>query len=274
MRTLNAFSRFIRPIFPLIGAALLITGATFAGEQCSNPKPGYPALSFGMTSIGGNACKTQLDRARWLGFTSVTLSPAFYLNSDGSVDATEKPGVLEACLTYAKDRGFDIVYKPMIEARPDADSVKAESSSAPATTLADRLLRTPNPVNAPWRAKFDFRPGNDYEQKVIEPFLTWMESSQVKGTSLKASIVVATELHRSIVDYSKDWNALMWNTRKKLETDGLRAQVQIGMDPSAFGGHEWWLPSEIRRTLSKSDCEQYQAMLWTSDFYSSSMYGD
>jgi hypothetical protein len=65
----------------------------------------------------------------------------------------------------------------------------------------------------------------------------------------------------------------MWNTRKRLEKDGLRNQIQIGLDPTVFASERWLAP-EIRKKMSKSDCEDYQAMLWTADFFAPSVYGD
>jgi hypothetical protein len=258
----------------LVFSSLNLTAA-HAASQCPSPRAGYPAIAFGMTGIGKDICKRQLDRARWLGFTSVSMSPAFYMNKDGGVRPASGAGELETCLDEAYALGFDIIYKPMIEAEHSSDSEKTSISNP--KTMEEVLLQAieGNP-EAPWRAKFEFSPTNDYKAKAIDPFVIWMESKLKSDPSFKTfrgSIVVATELHRSISEYPKAWNNLMWGLRTRLEAEGLRYQVEVGIDPTTFG-KELWLPSELKTSFTKDSCADYQAMLWTADFFAPSAYGD
>ena len=270
-----------RSIPNFLAALGLLVGATsFSAEPCPNPKAGYPSISFGMTALNPGYCKTQLDRARWLGFTAVSMSPSFYFEADGTVTPAMLTSDLLACFDYAKSLGFDIIYKPMIEAPPSPPVVSASPVPTPISiphpapkTLADALMEVPDQSNAPWRAYFDFRPGDDYISKAIEPFLHWIEINQVHGSSQKFSMVVATEMHRSLVEYPDDWNNLMWNAQQRLKTDGLAGQVQIGLDPTVFGT-DAWLPPYLTHPLTADQCTRYYTMLWTADFFSSSVYGD
>jgi hypothetical protein len=265
--------------FKLSGAVLTLLllnlTAADAASQCPAPRAGYPAIAFGMTGITKEYCKRQLDRARWLGFTSVTLNPTFYINQDGGVRPKNDPSELQSCLDHAYALGFDVVYKPMIEAEPLSNS--ANTSIANPKNMEEVFLQTleGNP-EAPWRAKFEFSPTDDYKKKAIEPFMTWLESKKKSDQAFKsfrASIVVATELHRSISEYPQAWNGLMWGLRSRLESEGLKYQIEVGIDPSVFG-KELWLPSELKTSFTKESCAQYEAMLWTSDFFAPSTYGD
>jgi hypothetical protein len=257
----------------LIAFVMSAPASSFGAAQCPNPKQDYPSISFGMTGIGAAYCKNQLDRARWLGFTAVSLSPTFFFNPDDStVDAGFVAQDLTACLSYAKDLGFDIIYKPMIEAKPGTHPENKSTNKGP-TTLEQNLMQTPNQTNAPWRAKFNFRPGDDYQKKALEPFLVWLETNHTRNTALNVSIVIATELHRSLVDHGSDWVTLIANLRQRLNSDGLADQVQIGLDPTIFG-EDSWLADELKRQLSDDECNAYEQALNSVDFYSPSEYGN
>lgn len=251
--------------------ALMVVHSSFAGSLCQNPKKGYASISFGMTSFWGNSCKTQLARAKWLGFTAVSVSPAFYYVPDGTVEVTTPQTTFNACLDEAKSLGFDITYKPMIEALPAGHFMDAKLDAP--RTLEDSLMQTPDQSTAPWRAYFDFTPGRDYLSKVMDPFMTWMETNKSDLSHLKVSIVVATELHRSIVEHGLAWNNLMTGMRTRLAKSGMAKQIEIGLDPTVFGGDPW-LADYLKRPLTATECSQYQDMLWTADFFSPSVYGD
>jgi hypothetical protein len=276
-------NRFIPNLFASLG---LITGSlasvpgSFAAGLCENPTPGYPSISFGMTGLSPGYCKSQLDRARWLGFTAVSMSPSFFFQTDGTVTPGMKTSDLLECFDYAKSLGFDIIYKPMIEAPyvPPVAQVSPTPTPIPhphpgPKNLADALMETPDQTNAPWRAYFDFHPGADYTSKAIEPFLHWLEINSVPGSSEKFSLVVANEMHRSLIEYPDEWNNLMWNTQQRLKADGFAGQVQVGIDPSVFGTDSW-LPPYLTHPLTTDQCTRYETMLWTADFFSSSIYND
>jgi hypothetical protein len=263
----------------LSGLALVLSLLDFtaanAASQCASPRAGYPALAFGMTGIGKDICKRQLDRARWLGFTSVSINPAFNMTPNGGVKAVAEAGELEACLDQAYALGFDIVYKPMIEAESLSNSVN--TSITHPKTMEEVLLRAVDgSPEAPWRAKFEFAPSPDYKAKAIDPFMNWIEAKKALDpafNTFRGSVVVATELHRSISEYPEQWNNLMWGLRSRLESEGLKWQIEVGIDPTIFG-KELWLPSELKTNFTKETCAQYQAMLWTADFFAPSSYGD
>jgi hypothetical protein len=275
----NLFTLFSLGLASIFSAAGSVATAN-AAELCPNPKPDYPAISFGMTGLGPGYCKTQLDRARYLGFTAVSMSPSFFFQTDGTVTPGMQTSDLLACFDYAKSLGFDIIYKPMIEAPYVPPVAQASPTATPIPNphpgpknLADALMEVPNQSNAPWRAYFDFHPGADYLSKAIEPFLHWIEINQVHGSSEKFSLVVATEMHRSLIEYPDEWNNLMWNTQQRLKSDGLAGQVQVGLDPTVFGTDSW-LPPYLTHPLTANQCTRYETMLWTADFFSSSVYGD
>ncbi|CAK9249841.1 unnamed protein product [Sphagnum jensenii] len=268
-------SRFYFTGWVALALSFLNLSAAFAASQCPSPRAGYPALAFGMTGIGRDLCKRQLDRARWLGFTSVSMSPAFYMTSGGGVRPASELGELESCLNRAYELGFDIVYKPMIEAESRANASNT-SISHPKTMQEVLLQAIDGSPEAPWRAKFEFSPTDDYKQKAIDPFMNWIESKRASDPSFKTfrgSIVVATELHRSVSEFPQAWNNLMWGLRSRLESEGLKYQIEIGIDPTIFG-KELWLPSELKTSFTRDSCAQYQAMLWTADFFAPSAYGD
>lgn len=268
----------------LIALAAAMTPATKlarAGTLCPDPRPGEPALAFDMTDIPNGACLRQLNRARWLGFTTVTLSPTFYQLADGTIIPSLQSGELERCLDAARETGFDIVYKPLIEEQPKPSSSEPALPylaplGSPNETLFDRLVNAGlRHETTRWRADLPVRPDERYRQKLFDPFLKWLEHGRSKliASDTKASLVVATELNRSVSEHPAKWNRLMHNMQERLRAAKLGDRVQVGIDPSVFG-NDSWRPKELTAPLSPSACRELQSMLWTADFYAPSIYGD
>lgn len=250
-----------------------------AASLCKNPKKGYPALAFSMVANNSGSarknCDQKLNRARYLGFTDFTYNPVFYYNAaSGDVTSSLDQKDIQYCLNKAQRMGFDINYKPLLEALQPA-GVEPEYRG-PDQILGDHLLRSALAhEKMQWRARFDYDPAKNFQKVVIDPFLKFLKTSKRRmlRDKTKVSIVTATELYTSVERHPEQWNRVIWNTQKKLESLGLRKQATVGIDPSIFSIPFGAVRGDLK-TFDRSECEAFKKMLWTSDFFAFSVYGN
>jgi hypothetical protein len=268
----HAFAKYSFAMATVILCAQVAWGAA----ACPNPKAGSAAIAISVTSMGSQCVQT-LDRARWLGFTAITFSPEFSYNPDGTYKPMDTPINMNRCLDQAAKLGFDIVWKPMVEPATQPVSLLTPNFFDYAhETLADSLIyNATGHAQSVWRAKLEIKPDQNYENAILGPFESWLARAKKseKLTNMNVSISVGTELHRSLADSASDWNNLMWNVQQKMQALGIRQQVQVGIDPSIFGKASW-LEKDLTTPMTSDQCQAYEQMLWTSDFYTPSIYGD
>lgn len=211
-------------------------------------------LAFTMTSFRRGElkehCESRLHRAHKIGFRTVTLTPAFLVNVDGTALAKAghqpiEPGEIEMCLKMADSMGFSIIYSPHLE-------------------HADTLAGVHEYV---WRANFDFVPNTEYLNQVFGEWITWINSRPENGQKRLTYAVVASELERSIAKHAKDWLIVVASINERInqaKAGGTANQVHMGIN------FNW----EVLFQLEESQCDSYFKMLDQIDFAAFSLYGN
>ncbi len=224
----------------------------FQGKRlCSHPRNNAPALSFTLAGFRKGeldaTCEAQLMRARLLGFTTVTVSPAFAFNSFQSKllpGQTLEPGELKRCMEKTWQAGMDIVYKPHLD---------------DTSTLETRGEVT-------WRANFDMRPDAVYEQELFGEFQEWLKShaGELAKGERQVDVLVSAELERSIAFYPQDWKALVQKFKNRFKEMGFSKNVRLGFNPN-------WSPAYYPE---HNNIQALKDFIESVDFIAPSFYGD
>lgn len=187
-------------------------------------------------------CYRSLSKARSLGFRGVALSPTFYFSTKQQKIYSPKKGVrsgeISRCLDIALHQGFQIYYKPHINA----------------------------PTFEPWRAYFEVIPDQTFLHAVYGEFWSWIKknSAKIKKLSRPVHVLMATELETSVIRYPQYWLMAVKQNKMKVKQLGLDSIVSIGWVPN-WGALE---------NLKLKNCSIYSQIFNHVDYVSPTLYGD
>ena len=213
----------------------------------------HAELSIGFTLVSyrkgdyTNYCKSELERAKSIGFTTVVICTSFSFDPQTNqllTGTTVNPGEIEGCLNEAWNEGFNIVYEPHLE--------------SPATLAGNG--------ESEWRAHFDAHPDATFRKETLTEFNNWLASNakEILQSDRQISLVPAAELERSTASYPAEWIDLIHESRGKFQAMGLESKVRIGLNLN-------WYPAYDPKDAA---CSQFSKLIQESDFIAPSFYGD